>query len=722
MKSNKLILLIVVLPLVLALFAGWQAYRASGGQTAQELAEVEESLKAIRAIQKEANDPNVVIETDNGETYVASKLIIELTNAQKNLKRNIGLARIIGMPIAGVAAVFGLGAALAGGLGLLTIRNMGQKARASREALLNSFIAGKKMLPWLISAVGLLIAVAVACVIAYELISYADSGLKGRGDGKLMMFGLMAIGALLLFSFKLIRNVFQASQAMFEREPMPLLGRSVSEKEAPKVWSFVRDVAQKAGATMPDGIILGLDQGFFVTEHPVALAGGAKAPNGRILYLPLPYMAFMTRAETAAVVGHELGHFTGADTEYSLRFSPIYASAVNNLRAVYYAAGDTSDNRLANVVSKPAMLLSEFFLESFDHAVQHWSRVRELAADAVGAAVAGGEAIALSLLRISVLAPHIDTALAEHWNKAGEGKGIIERTMELVQEHGLSDPGEHLEDAQPHPTDSHPPVRLRLEALKVEAGAELLAQARDGSGSSLLSELGLADAIPEDAGDIAPGEAVRAASAKPMSALTKVIEDDFASAARENAEGITEELRAFAAEGTDPKSFMEGGVVMLSLYTIIGLVLSGVGLSAVLDPGWSNQYLALLIPLGLLMLAYVAYVLLRRRKPFLTLTKDGLLFANLQQPVPWTHVADYGISISSNNGMTTSVDVGVFLEENVAPPTFSGDRRVTYEKKEHRLSFEVLHFRGRMSADTFSEEFATYWRAGLARDQLETMK
>lgn len=42
-------------------------------------------------------------------------------------------------------------------------------------------------------------------------------------------------------------------------------------------------------------------------------------------------MALLDDAEAAAVIGHELGHFTGEDTQYSLRFVPLYAGMQNSL-------------------------------------------------------------------------------------------------------------------------------------------------------------------------------------------------------------------------------------------------------------------------------------------------------------------------------------------------------------------------------------------------------
>jgi len=61
----------------------------------------------------------------------------------------------------------------------------------------------------------------------------------------------------------------------------------------------------------------------------------------------------------------------------------------------------------------------------------------------------------------------------------------------LVDERGLPDPREHLEDHQAHPLDTHPPLRARLQALGISITPELIVRARDTRPTRLLAELGL---------------------------------------------------------------------------------------------------------------------------------------------------------------------------------------------------------------------------------------
>ena len=104
-----------------------------------------------------------------------------------------------------------------------------------------------------------------------------------------------------------------------------------------------------------------------------------------MLYLPLPYMAFLDRAQVSAVIAHELGHFTGEDTGYSLRFAPIYRSFLDSIFSITNEH-DEKDDGSRVWVAAPVTLYGKWFLASFEEAMHHWSRERELAADASAAA------------------------------------------------------------------------------------------------------------------------------------------------------------------------------------------------------------------------------------------------------------------------------------------------------------------------------------------------
>lgn len=385
-------------------------------------------------------------------------------------------------------------AAAIGAFGLARIRAMGRKAMASREALLRAFTAGQKLLPWLIVGNGffLLFASAICLTLLTFFFQYSD---HNKANMKLVIVAGLTILAIIFMAFKLIWTTWRISRRLFALEPLEVIGASISENDAPALWAFTCEVTNRAKMDMPDHIVAGLDECFFVTENTMRLRGRETLPPGRTLYLPMPYMAFMGRDEAAAVIGHELAHFSGADTQYSQHFAPIYASTANNLGMLYEA-----DEGWLDWLIRPTRMMVEYFLNTFHLAERHWSRERELMADRVGASVAGARAIGLSLLRIGVLAPHVNEVLSHQHDKDARG-GILGQVIAQVRERGLDDPGEHLDDSQPHPTDTHPTTRQRLKALNVPEDPALLAQAASTQCSTLLVELGLAQ--PGDLG-IAP--------------------------------------------------------------------------------------------------------------------------------------------------------------------------------------------------------------------------
>ena len=378
---------------------------------------------------------------------------------------------------------------------LVAIRRATARAMQSRDALMQAFENGRRWLPKFMLSQTVLVFGGLITLLSFEAIIILSRPGVSDGGVKLGVFLAMVALALAWYGFKMLYGALRQSERQGEPEPILLMGQSLAPHQAPRLWEFVREIAKRTDARAPDAVVVGLNEGFFVTEHPVALVSGQPVPEGRVLYLPLPYMAFLDRAQVSAVIAHELGHFTGEDTGYSLRFAPIYRSFLDSIFSITNEH-DEKDDGSRVWVAAPVTLYGKWFLASFEEAMHHWSRERELAADAFGSRIAGTESSALALLRISGLHRIVDAALAHNQQAPAEERGgVLKMVRRLVAEHGLDDPQERLQDQQAHPLDSHPSLKQRLDALGVAITPELLARARDPRDAALLVELGLESAV-----------------------------------------------------------------------------------------------------------------------------------------------------------------------------------------------------------------------------------
>lgn len=347
-----------------------------------------------------------------------------------------------------------IGAAAVGLFLLLFIRLAGGLSRKSRLLLVALFAPGLYITGFLL--IGLVL---IHAGIAMAAIFYAESILVGRihaGIVAAIGFGaLVGVVALARSTFSLVRKAETF-----------VVGKAIGRGAAPALWNQVEAVAQQLGALAPDNLVVGLDPNFFVTEADVICLNGRL--KGRTLYCSLPLCRILSREEVASILGHELGHFEGRDTEFSKRFYPIYRGTTSSIAALQ-AAGAEGYGALALL---PAIALLSYFLECFSVAESHLSRERELAADRAGASVTSPRVIAAALVKL-----HAFTSVWDELQEAAvkvlrQGKAFVDLSSAYAQMvnlrahpaalQGLADT--HLS----HPTDSHPPLSVRLRSLQVE--------------------------------------------------------------------------------------------------------------------------------------------------------------------------------------------------------------------------------------------------------------
>ena len=709
---------LIGVPLLMLLIGLWQWSRVPPADAVNaQLAEYRELIEELDALQ--ARDGwKATVKDGSGNTIGASLAKSRVESAMRDLEDSRGLGNItraLQGPLAAATVVLSALALLWAGLGMSYQRRMGARAMRSREQLLAAFVRGKELLPtYMVVMVALFFGAAIALMV-YELMPVLRHQHYNRGDMKLIALAVLVAATLPYYGVRVLIDVIRAARKPFASEPVRVMGQAVTREQAPGLWAFVEDVARRVGANPPDAIVAGLDEGFFVTEHEVQLRSGAKAPSGRVLYLPLPYMAFMNASEVAAVVGHELGHFIGEDTVYSQRFAPIYAAGIRQIEAV---GGNDSPKAggWRSLVTRPATIFGEMFLDSFHEAVRYWSRQRELAADAVGARVAGAKAVATALLRITALEPRVHEALAAQWDtgKTVAG-GVLGHVRQLVAAKGMTDPGEHLQNRQSHPFDTHPELAVRLQAVGVPVSDELLQCARDPAPSQLLQEFGLEAAAPAQAGE-ADAETVAAAPA-PVADIQAALQTELTGVAASDRKAKIDALSAMvkAAQAEQPvfervwpRMAFAGFLAFLALFLgAIFALLSHTGNGRLLGLG--------MLAVGILPLAWCVSVFRRGRQPALIVRADGLRWFSQSAVLPWSAITDFGLT-QINDTLKVRLD----LDRQTRPPALGVSRlRGSYSEARSQVILSLLL--GDKRAKKAAEILISYWRAYRAQVELQRM-
>ena len=258
-------------------------------------------------------------------------------------------------------------------------------------------------------------------------------------------------------------------KAIFRKLPVysSFEGRMLTKDAAPYLWQRVTQMAEKLGIAPPDNIFVGIDDNFFVTEHPVKV--GDKPYHGRTLFASLSLLKTLSRTEADAVLAHELAHFSGEDTIYSRRISPLLGKYVHYLEALYHGA-----------ISLPIFHFMLFFWNLYQLSLNKLRREREFRADRVGSEITSKQDMGQALVKIAAYCRYREKVQTDLFGKE-ENVEVMDVSVRI--ENGFPAfmkecvAGTELADSgTPHPFDTHPPLGKRVENLGLEMPALLQSQ------------------------------------------------------------------------------------------------------------------------------------------------------------------------------------------------------------------------------------------------------
>jgi Zn-dependent protease with chaperone function len=350
-------------------------------------------------------------------------------------------------------------AALAAGILLLiAIILAARKAAVDRQLLLRVFSPLR---------VGMLFALFILILVQGAIASYGAYIFEATAIHRVHWYviGAIAVGAS-IGAFTML----EAGLSISKNLSTSIIGKSVSRDQQQTLWNHVEEIAKKLGATPPNNIVLGLEPNFYVTASEVKTYPGPVSQTGTTLYLSLPLMRILSVPELSAVIGHELGHFRGQDTDFSIRFYPIYAGTAQALQALNSDGdGKPQEFGLKSIGLIPATALLSFFMGQFAKAERTIGRDRELEADIAGASVASSSALATSLIKVAAYAPawgFIRSAMVEALQEQKAYQNTSSMFHELVVKNSKPEIFDGIgASVAVHPTDTHPSTEIRLSAL-----------------------------------------------------------------------------------------------------------------------------------------------------------------------------------------------------------------------------------------------------------------
>ncbi len=258
---------------------------------------------------------------------------------------------------------------------------------------------------------------------------------------------LAAVGALIVAIFKRIDGRHRVE------------GELIDEKRSPELWAHLRTLAKQLGTEPPDQIVAGVDDNFFVTENVVLL--GDRELRGRTLFVSIALLRILEREEADAVLAHEMAHFSGGDTAFSARLSPLLHKHVTYIQALY------------DSVARPVANLMILYWTLFQLSLGKTSRERERRADKIASETTSAKTMATALLKTVAYSSYrtrVENELLQHDRAHSEELAIGQRVAAgFVAYVGGDELAKVLAAARaPHPFDSHPPLQERIAALGVE--------------------------------------------------------------------------------------------------------------------------------------------------------------------------------------------------------------------------------------------------------------
>ncbi len=286
-----------------------------------------------------------------------------------------------------------------------------------------------------------------------------------------VLLGLGFVGVALL--------ILAEAFSRWKGEPLPIVGIVLGSQQLPELTARVARLAEMLNARPPVRIVVGLEPRAFVTSVPLALRGHGVLPSAETLYLSTCFMRTLDEQQLNALIGHELAHFREGDLAFTLRFAPSFRGLARTVESVALEVNPTERPGLWSLARLPASLLVQGVAFALTRAVNRIRRTRELEADQVASSVSSPDALASALVKVSFLSSVWKHFRADNARYLGSGRARANLStfylrcvaVALSKVNRVELRKALLKSRLAHPTDTHPVLAERIQALGVDLDA-----------------------------------------------------------------------------------------------------------------------------------------------------------------------------------------------------------------------------------------------------------
>ncbi|WP_440651234.1 M48 family metalloprotease [Candidatus Pelagibacter sp. HIMB1495] len=302
---------------------------------------------------------------------------------------------------------------------------------------------------------------------------------------KLRHWSFLILSATILGTLSAFFVVISIIYKFEKKTSLDVVGCKISKNDQPELFKLIKECSNKIKTKIPDNVILGTNEGFFVISSDVNLINrdSEELLTGRTLFISYLMLNILTKDELRGLIGHELAHFSGEDTEYSDKYKSLYFTLTEKFKFFRKGFEENEKNQKEMGITGTIFAFFEkFFLMMLFNPIMYITinmliknfkicMDQEFRADTIGSKICKDKKSMISGLCKFHIYSQINRNLFDNILK-NKGKSLTSEFNKNYREYLVSYKFKDILTMiiayeMYHPCDTHPPIIERMKNLKI---------------------------------------------------------------------------------------------------------------------------------------------------------------------------------------------------------------------------------------------------------------